>query len=61
MEIDGTKTETASKPGGEDADHQTQEDPSRSLKPRHASSTSSHQDELMVGEEETRAVAEALE
>ena len=61
MEIDEIETETASKPDGEDAAHQTQEDSSRSLKSRHASSTSSHRNELMVSEEETRAAVEALE
>ena len=61
VEINNSKTEAAPKPDEENTAHQTQLDTSRSFKPRHASSTTSHWDELIASEEETRAAAEALE
>ena len=61
VEIDNSEMEAALKPDGEDTAHQTQPDSSRPPKCRQASSTSSHQDELIADEEETRAATEALE
>ena len=61
MEIDNSEVEAASKPDEENTAHRTQTDSSGLLKSRCASSISSHRDELIANEEETRAAAEALE
>ena len=61
VEIDNSETKATLKPDEENTAHQTQRDSSGLFKRRHASSTPSHQDELIAGEEETRAAAEALE
>ena len=61
MEVDNSEAEVALKPDEENTAHQTQMDSSGMFKCRHASSTSSHQDELIASKEETRAAVEALE
>ena len=58
MEIDNSETEAVSKPDEEDKTHPPKPGSSEC---RRASSTSSHRDELIADEEETRATAEALE
>ena len=58
VEIDNSETEAVSKLDEEGTAHGPK---MGSSERRRASSTSSHQDELMADEEETRATAEALE